>query len=81
MQLKRLPVRVRRRRRVPRRRARGLPREAPPVLPRPAVRSALLRGAGQRQLLPAPEAFRGRWPRARARGAYSPGARQFRVGD
>ena len=78
MQLKRLPVRLRRRRLGPRRRAREVspaePPPAPPRGPRPLCTSA-----GSRPTAVAPGSvlrYRGRWPCARARGAYSPGARQ-----
>ena len=73
MRLKWLPVRLKRRRR-------GL--GAARLLPRGgwalADRSALLRGAGQRQSLPAHEGVVGRWPPLPAWGTYSPASGLFR---
>ena len=76
MQLKRFPVRLRRRRTGRRRRAEA-PRKGSGSRSLPVVHSALLRGAGQRQSPPALEAFSGGGGPALRRGertAPAPGS-------
>ena len=75
MQLKRFPVRLRRRRTGPRRRAEAL-RKAPVRGRFPSSTLHFCREPTNGSRPDSGGVFRGRWPRAPAWGAYSPDARQ-----